>query len=158
LPSAAESAAAIAKARKKLLKIQGIASQADKAHSSVIVDVGVLTSEAAAAEEEQAAAEGRAQASNSSTAAGRGSEASGAQERRSSKQGEAGSSPSAGKLSMYVKHNCACYASKQQRALPCTGMMTELILRDKHLARVQQPMDACCLNMWTCFLYRFRLK
>ncbi|KAF6256100.1 hypothetical protein COO60DRAFT_149257 [Scenedesmus sp. NREL 46B-D3] len=93
----AESAAALAKARKKLLKIQGIASQADKAHSSVIVDLGVLAGEAAAGEE-QAAAQGRGQASNAtSIAAGRSSESVGPREKRSSKQGAAaGTAPAAG--------------------------------------------------------------
>lgn len=42
---AAEAAAAKEKARKKFLKIQGIASQADKAQSAVIVDAIVLESE-----------------------------------------------------------------------------------------------------------------
>lgn len=97
--AAAESAAALAKARKKLLKIQGIASQADKAHSSVIVDLGVLAGEAAAGEE-QAAAQGRGQASNAtSIAAGRSSESVGPREKRSSKQGAAaGTAPAAGEL------------------------------------------------------------
>ncbi|WIA12108.1 hypothetical protein OEZ85_012182 [Tetradesmus obliquus] len=93
----AESAAALAKARKKLLKIQGIASQADKAHSSVIVDVGVLAGDAAASDEEQGAADGRSPASaSSSAAAGRSSEAAAAQERRGSKQGTAAGSATAG--------------------------------------------------------------
>lgn len=119
---AAESAAALAKARKKLLKIQGIASQADKAHSSVIVDVGVLAGDAAASDEEQAAADGRAQASaSSSAAAGRSSEAA-AQERRGSKQGATAGSATAGK-SIAVserKHLRICaHASKQHCASPC---------------------------------------
>jgi hypothetical protein len=104
---AAESAAALAKARKKLLKIQGIASQADKAHSSVIVDAGVLAGESAAADEEPSAAEGRNQgnSSSSSAAAGRNGEAAGSQDRRSSKQGAAGGSATAGELC------CLCTAN-----------------------------------------------
>jgi hypothetical protein len=111
--AAAESAAALAKARKKLLKIQGIASQADKAHSSVIVDVDVLAGEAAA-EEEQAAADARGQASNSSSsndAAGCTSEAGGTHEQRSSKQGAVtGSFISTGTL-LAARHStilCSC--------------------------------------------------
>jgi hypothetical protein len=107
--AAAESAAALAKARKKLLKIQGIASQADKAHSSVIVDVDLLAGEEAA-EEEQTAAGGRGQASNSSStdAAGRSSEAVGAQEKRSSKQGAVtGSCISTGALPAAQSPRCS---------------------------------------------------
>jgi hypothetical protein len=105
--TAAESAAALAKARKKLLKIQGIASQANKAHSSIVVDVDVLAGEAAA-DEEQAAADCRGQASNSSSrdAAGRSSEAVGTHEQRSSKQGAAaGSSASTGALRFAVSRH-----------------------------------------------------
>lgn len=97
--AAAESAAAVAKARKKLLKIQGIANQAEKAHSSVIVDQRVLAAKAAVDEQGDAGSYGSG--AGSAAVRGGGAAAGASLEKRTSRQGSsraaiAGDAPSTG--------------------------------------------------------------